>query len=51
VLSERQKQSLLDVYQSFRAMAEHANPTPDLEPTAVIGGPRPGLEVVPTQGE
>src|SRR4051812_13911045 len=45
VLSERQKQSLLDVYQSFRAMAEHANPTPDLEPTAVIGGPRPGLEV------
>ena len=27
VLSERQKQSLLDVYQAFRVAAEHTNPT------------------------
>jgi transcriptional regulator with XRE-family HTH domain len=27
VLSERQKQSLLDVYQAFRVTAEHTNPT------------------------
>ena len=32
VLSERQKQSLLDVYQSFRAVAENAHPTQVLEP-------------------
>ena len=31
VLSERQKQSLLDVYQSFRSVAEHALPPELLE--------------------
>jgi len=35
VLSERQKQSLLDVYQSFRAVAENALPTDELEPTRI----------------
>lgn len=33
VLSERQKQSLLDVYQSFRLVAESALPTEAVEPT------------------
>ena len=37
VLTERQKQSLLDVYQSFRAVAEQAT-TADLETTAPIAG-------------
>ena len=32
VLTERQKQSLLDVYQSFRAVAENAHPIHVLEP-------------------
>ena len=32
VLSERQKQSLLDVYQSFRTVAENAQPIEVLEP-------------------
>jgi transcriptional regulator with XRE-family HTH domain len=31
VLTERQKQSLLDVYQSFRAVAENALPTEETE--------------------
>jgi transcriptional regulator with XRE-family HTH domain len=35
VLTERQKQSLLDVYQSFRAVAENALPIEMLEPTPV----------------
>ncbi len=35
VLSERQKQSLLDVYQSFRAVAENALPIEVLDPTTV----------------
>ena len=42
VLSERQKQSLLDVYQSFRVVAENALPIEVLEPTAV--DPTIGLE-------
>jgi hypothetical protein len=33
VLTERQKQSLLDVYQSFRAVAENALPIERLEPS------------------
>jgi len=37
VLSERQKQSLLDVYQSFRTVAEAAQPIEVPEPTEVIG--------------
>ena len=41
-LTERQKQSLLDVYQSFRAVAENALPIEVLEPTAVE--PTVGLE-------
>jgi hypothetical protein len=35
VLTERQKQSLLDVYQSFRAVAENASPIEPLEPILV----------------
>ena len=42
VLNERQKQSLLDVYQSFRTVAENALPIEVLEPTAVE--PTVGLE-------
>ncbi len=37
VLSERQKQSLLDVYQSFRTVAEAAQAIEVPEPTEVIG--------------
>src|SRR6476660_3646918 len=37
VLSERQKQSLLDVDQSFRTVAEHARPTDEISTTAVLG--------------
>jgi transcriptional regulator with XRE-family HTH domain len=38
VLSERQKQSLLDVYQAFRALAENAHPTQGLEPIPDLQG-------------
>ncbi len=48
VLSERQKQSLLDVYQSFRAVAEHASTTAD-EPPPLIE--EPGLETTTTMKE
>ena len=34
VLSERQKQSLLDVYQSFRAVAENVRPIEVPEPSS-----------------
>jgi len=46
VLTERQKQSLLDVYQSFRAVAENALPTEVLEPTPVdlAAGPETSTE-------
>ena len=37
VLSERQKQSLLDVYQSFRTVAEAVQTIEVPEPTEVIG--------------
>jgi hypothetical protein len=37
MLSERQKQSLLDVYQSFRTVAEAAHAIEVPEPTEVIG--------------
>ena len=39
VLSERQKQSLLDVYQSFRAVAEIAQPIPAHAPAALVAVP------------
>jgi hypothetical protein len=39
VLTERQKQSLLDVYQSFRAVAENALPTEELEPATFEPAP------------
>jgi hypothetical protein len=42
LLSERQKQSLLDVYQAFRTVAENANNTALLEPTPLFEAP--GLE-------
>ena len=42
VLSERQKQSLLDVYQSFRTVAENLNPPATPEPAPLIE--EPGLE-------
>ena len=42
VLSERQKQSLLDVYQSFRTVAENVNNTATPEPAPLIE--EPGLE-------
>jgi hypothetical protein len=48
VLTERQKQSLLDVYQSFRAVAENALPIEVLDPNAVT--PTVGAETT-TQGE
>ena len=42
VLSERQKQSLLDVYQSFRTVAENVNNTAAPEPAPLIE--EPGLD-------
>jgi len=42
VLSERQKQSLLDVYQSFRAVAENVNNPVAPEPAPLIE--EPGLD-------
>jgi transcriptional regulator with XRE-family HTH domain len=42
VLSERQKQSLLDVYQSFRAVAENLPPTPAHEHSTLVAVPTPG---------
>src|ERR1700712_3511039 len=45
VLTERQKQSLLDVYQSFRAVAENALPIEVLEPT--LAEQTVGLETTP----
>jgi transcriptional regulator with XRE-family HTH domain len=41
-LTERQKQSLLDVYQSFRTVAENLNTTATPEPAPLIE--EPGLE-------
>jgi hypothetical protein len=41
VLTERQKQSLLDVYQSFRSVAENALPIDPLEPILVDTTPGP----------
>ena len=38
LLTERQKQSLLDVYQSFRAVAEHVPPHDEPVLSAVIAG-------------
>ena len=46
VLSERQKQSLLDVYQSFRTVAENVNDTELLEPVLV----EPDIETTTTEG-
>jgi transcriptional regulator with XRE-family HTH domain len=42
-LTERQKHSLLDVYQSFRALTEAATPavTPDLRPDVTVPGTNP----------
>ena len=52
VLSERQKQSLLDVYQSFRAVAENALPTPVREPATLVAVPwREGHEDHHQEGE
>src|SRR6476659_138125 len=42
VLSERQKQSLLDVYQSFRTVAENVHDTAAPEPAPLIE--EPGLD-------
>jgi transcriptional regulator with XRE-family HTH domain len=46
VLSERQKQSLLDVYQSFRTVAENVHDTATPEPAPLIE--EPGLDTTTT---
>ena len=49
VLSERQKQSLLDVYQSFRTVSESVSTTAATEPAPLIE--EPGLETTTTMKE
>jgi transcriptional regulator with XRE-family HTH domain len=53
VLSERQKQSLLDVYQSFRAVAENAQPIQAHAPATLVAVPlaHEGHEVNHPEGE
>ncbi len=52
VLSERQKQSLLDVYQSFRAVAEAAAEKHDLSQALLEAPPAQGADLdTPTEGE
>ena len=46
VLSERQKQSLLDVYQSFRTVAESVSNTEPVEPPPLIE--EPGIDITTT---
>src|ERR1700712_2555787 len=49
LLSERQKQSLLDVYQPFRAVAENTNNPATPEPAPLIE--EPGLDTTTIQGD
>src|SRR6476661_5910755 len=53
VLTERQKQSLLDVYQSFRAVAESAQPTQEPGTTQAMLAVQERVELVEAtkQGE
>jgi hypothetical protein len=48
VLTERQKQALLDVYQSFRTVTENLTTTDEIEPLPVVDVPGFGST---TQGE